>query len=407
MPVAPSRGTGRGSAGTAAKSAGKGGSYKGYDSSSGRGRGGAGFSAPRPEQKPSSGPGGRAIAVIEGKWHGSQDETYDVAASEWRCVRRDATGYSKAYWLAWSADRLAILWGEKFCLYSDGLSEMGPLRWYRCDDERKARVAFTWRRPEDYAPAGRHAATVSSAPAAGGTVVPRPAGGGRSARMQVTGAPTASLGSAEASRSVAEPCDKGAAVQKRPGAWAEVESEPGVAPAVDDPAAQLGDSDAKHRPAAGPSDASEAEPRRSRPSEEELDVEEDVNDAFEKLMANAPSRRAGWRGTTPATGPGAQALAQLRGVWWGPTDDVFRVDRTWSCEHLRVIGDRTRRRRHELSWDAEAECLVLGGALVLDPMESSADASKASWRPRDVGDGTGAASPVLFLWTRHNEEGEQ
>lgn len=180
------------------------GGAKGGPKGHGRGGGYAG-GAPSPGSQPSAGTGSIAVSKLLGTWEGNQGETYEVG-KDWSVLKKDAVGAARKYQLAWSGDRSAILWGERFCLYTSDFTSVGPAKWYRCEDRQKERCAFTWQRPDEPASLRPSAKSVAaplgvrpSAPAAAAgapsvSLVRRPADPSSSSTAPVRPPPVASAG---------------------------------------------------------------------------------------------------------------------------------------------------------------------------------------------------------------------
>lgn len=328
-----------------AKARGRG--YDGTSQSKGGGRGALPSSTWRPRltlHQPATGSGAAAIAVLAGQWVGAKGETYDVTAKDWKCLKSDDTGYARKYDLSWNADKGTILWGEKFCLHS---SDIGAAlaRWYRVEDERKLQVAFTWKRG-----AAASAPSVRAAPPSRSSA-PAPKAAG-------------AVGNAAPLRSAAA----GGGSEDAGGAWAA-------------------------RAAAAAREDEEREKREAEEKEwEKLDDEEECGLEAAYLEA-AP-------GAKPVSGPGADALSSLIGVWWASEERMFRIHRGWACDFTRP--GRRRPKRLDCAWDAARGRVLLGRALALDAAALEGRAAEALWYPQDEGVGK-----VLAAWVRHEDEGEQ
>merc|ERR1712046_74160 len=91
-------------------------------------------------------------------------------------------------------------------------------------------------------------------------------------------------------------------------------------------------------------------------------------------LADAP-------GAKPTEGEGVALLVQLVGVWWGPKEEMYRVESSWTCERTSSLSDKVH--LLDLAWDGAGRRILLGGAWALRAVDIVAEdglvATRAPW----------------------------
>jgi len=389
----------------------------------GKGKTGGRAAGPAPKQGalPEVGLGPKAIAKLVGTWEGNQNDTYEVA-KEWSCLKKDGTGSSRQYHLSWSSKLEAILWGERFCLYASDLTSAGPARWYRCEDRQKTRCAFTWRRKhagdEEPPTERRRPAATAAAPSTSGgkaglgkggkpaappsaSVRSAPPPGRTAAAAPPLAAPTAARAGAGAK---AAPSGRGGAAARSASASRMAQ----LACAAELAEAPFRELAARSIP--GDADGAASAPAPQLPAPRDLHEDSQQGFAPEDCAA-ALSPAVGER---PAGGspelPGAQLLARLVGLWWGPGGRLYRVRDTWTCDQVGSSSageeEQDEMCSFDLAFHPASSHLLWGRAFAVAGADFASDDNRVQWRWQ-AGCREGRSGDLAFAWARHVEEGEQ